>query len=385
MAARETVNAPGILNARPPLRPLEVISPSRYTGLTHCSLSEIWGASSNPILPSAPAGILGTLSHQLFERAARGLLKCETAQDAQAQWDALLAQEEEKLRHSWLTAHLVPLFNSIKDYEVKRIRACNHACSIANNYVSSASPAGTPDAYSGIEMRVTSSSKRVSGRIDRVLQTARGPVIIDFKTGTIVEETENGETAGLKPEYRTQLALYAALYAETKGEWPVQMRVVPMVGQTIDLDIDPEGSKAILAEAEQTLIRVNNIIQSHDPFVAETKLANPSPVNCKYCTVRPCCSSYRQSRPPTLDSGEWPADVVGKLAARTIAGLGRVALTIEPDQGQRTIIRGLTPNQKRHPALDVIQIGDTVGAYNLKVSGGSYTESNMTTLYRQDI
>lgn len=55
-------------------------------------------------------------------------------------------------------------------------------------------------------------SGAVGGFIDSVQRSAAGPIIRDYKTGSV-----HGESAAVKPEYATQLKLYAALYAEQYG------------------------------------------------------------------------------------------------------------------------------------------------------------------------
>jgi ATP-dependent exoDNAse (exonuclease V) beta subunit len=64
----------------------------------------------------------------------------------------------------------------------------------------------TTDASSGNELRIASADGLIAGRIDRIILTADGPILQDYKSGAILSFQPDG-TQELKPAYTLQLRL----------------------------------------------------------------------------------------------------------------------------------------------------------------------------------
>ena len=97
----------------------------------------------------------------------------------------------------------------------------------------------TPDRDQiGSELWVENTDRSVGGRIDRIEASAAGPIIQDFKSGRITEESTTRGQLTLIADYESQLRLYAALYAEQTGRWPAAMELVPLDGAPVRIDVD---------------------------------------------------------------------------------------------------------------------------------------------------
>jgi hypothetical protein len=121
----------GILEFHPGVEPLAYITLSRFTALKGCALKEVWGANRVPrLLPSAPAGRLGSATHRLLQEAGEGHFRSEVGASVDRRWQELIGDAHNTMRRSWLERHLVPLERSVPDYEVRRLRARERALEI---------------------------------------------------------------------------------------------------------------------------------------------------------------------------------------------------------------------------------------------------------------
>lgn len=375
--------SPGLLDVELRVHPLVHISPSRYQGLKECALREVWAAGQQAsLLPIAPQAQLGSVSHRIFEEAGAGFLVKDRAA-VESRWFELVSKVEEEMKNSWLARNLVPLSSSISDYEVRKIRIIERALTLSRSGNLNTESEMKGKNIISPEYYVSSESGLVGGKIDQVLSTSEGFVIADYKTGSIFEK-DNDTTGMVKPEYLQQLQLYAAMFAEQKKVWPVKLRLVPLSGQPVELEIDPKACINLLAEAEQTLEQINQVIESSPSNTVERRLAVPSSTNCSRCLFRPGCRVYRSTVEKSSGTENWPKDAYGEVQNIRRLGNAKMAISFRSGVDQSEYqIRGLTSN--RHPALGFLQAGDTFGAYNLghPISQASFGEALMTTIYQQ--
>jgi len=378
-----TPMVPGVLPAAPAVTPISRLSPSQYGVLMDCTLRASWAAAREPaLLPTPPAARLGSAIHALLEEAGRGILGVD-AGAVGAAWDRLVAGVEGRMGASWLERALVPLRASVRGYDIRRIRAEDRAARVAAEAMSRPHTAGGTGGGTSVEVWVRTRDGRVGGSIDRVRETAEGPVLLDYKSGAILEQ---GREATVKKSYQAQLILYAALYAQTFGHWPVRLEIVPLEGPSVEIPYTPDEGQTFLAEAVAVLERADAAIAhaiaaSARPH-AEQWLANPHPTACGTCPYRPVCRAYHGARANRVGS-EWPVDVWGRVAAIRPLGNGRVGLDLESDGGVPARVRALTPGD-RHPALAFLQPGDRTALYNLdgRHAPHALSETPLTVLYR---
>jgi hypothetical protein len=368
------------------LSPIAALSPTAFVGLRQCALREVWRATgAMQLLPSSPAAVLGVVIHGLLEDSGRGFFTPGDSSAIELRWNELIAEAEARMASRWLEGHFIPLSRSVPDYEVRRIQARARAIEISA--MARRSSIGTrlediPESglITGCEVPVATPDGRIRGRIDAVIVDNGQPVIRDYKSGAIFESVA-GSTDSVKESYKVQLRLYAALYASATGVWPVRLELVPLVGEPIPIPFDQPACVRLLNDAYDALGVVNDQIESGGSIGSvEIRLAAPKPEVCRQCSFRPACDPYRQARRDHLDE-QWPHDVYGRVVK--IELLGNRRLLLEIDSGNHVItIRGITA-KGRHPALHLLRLDDSLGAFNLRSVGGSaFVESAMTVIYK---
>ena len=364
------------------LRPLSRISPTVFTAMRECALKAVWKRNGKPPLPAFPQAHVGTVSHKLLAEAGQGKIKADAA-TVEARWHELIAETDSAISSSALDRHLAPLKNSVPDIQVRRIRTTRKALDVASQTQSL--PWETSDSASlrpfGHEIPVQSTDGLVRGTIDAVFRDAKNGVIIqDYKSGTIVEPSDEGENQ-LKESYQIQIKMYAKLYAETFGEWPAALELAPLVGRAREVPFTKNDCSDLLDEAKTTLRLINETVKNHSIDSSESALAKPSPEACFFCQYRPGCQRYlvATARP---NEEAWPLDVIGNVESVRQLGNSNMMLELATNNGS-VRIPGLSPGS-RHPVLPYLQQGDRAGVFSLRRRRPTapYSESQMTTIHK---
>jgi hypothetical protein len=299
----------------------------------------------------------------------------------QSALDSRISETESSMSQSWIERSLVPLRKSVPDFEVQRLRALHLAASIERIGTSIKHKVDFKPRM-GCEIWVQSEDGTVGGFVDAAYEQDGKPVIRDYKTGLILEANSADDP---KPnvEYLIQVKLYAALYCETFGEWPSFAELVPLQGEAIRIEVDPEECMGILQNAKDTLHTVNALVLRTASRLIESigALAAPSSGNCRRCLSRPACRPYYNEC--VKEDREWPADVWGVLEFRQLLGNGRSLLRVI-EGNQIIVVRQITTSTERHPALESLEPGNKVGIYNVRFNANhtEATETDMTTIYR---
>lgn len=380
---------PGILPETPVLQPLRRVSPSRFFSLKECALREIWSASrQESLLPPSPAAQLGIVIHRLLEAAGKGTLADGNSAEIESIWQKLIERAEQGMRQSWLQRSLLPLSETIPQYQVRKIRACKKAAEVAKAAGRHTEFSGTerPDRF---ESWIETADGLVAGSIDQIQETENGTVLRDYKSGYIIEKKAADAISGVEEKYKLQLKLYAALFASKHGRWPVKLEVVPLQGPEKDIPFEPAECDSLLREAIYTLKQVNDQIgqalRSSDPEKAIAAFANPSATSCRNCCFRPSCKAYQTARDYLSQSRDWPRDVWGSVCEFKLLGNQKFALAVKMTSGNEkpVRIRGLASTADRHPALKFMREGAHVALYNLKgqVEGSELAETLSTVIY----
>ena len=184
------------------------------------------------------------------------------------------------------------------------------------------------------EVWLQSNDGLLGGFVDRIVQKSNGVEIVDYKSGFVTERNSNK----IKEQYRIQLLLYAGLYFESYGVWPVRLTLTNLIGSEYDVPMDSEESHALMEEARD---KINEINTSISDGAATEDFANPSPAACMFCGYRPACRQYWKSRKQTPD---WPYDVSGKVESLSILGNGSLIVQLMSNQ-QELVVRGLSPDR----------------------------------------
>lgn len=380
----------GILDYELDLKPLARISPSRYSSLLECRLREVWSAGhEGRLLPLSPAARLGLVVHALLKDAVSGKLAYEGKAEITKRWNELILEVESDMRNSWMDAHLTPLRESIRDYEVRRIRAINHVVEMVSSEKHRLKQFNFDKPLSGSEVWVQSDSGLIGGFIDRVCRSEKGLIIQDYKTGSIHDQWSQLGNGQIREGYKIQLKLYAALYAKSSGTWPQRIELVPLSRKPVSIDYDPQNCLRLLDHANRTLNEVNAIINSSSLTREKMvrTLASPSAHNCRFCAFRPGCEPYQATRKShDTKIADWPHDVLGEIVSISQVGNQNIVITVRPKKNNPWVlhIRDINPMPQRHPVLEHIKTGDIVGLYNLRAGGSSntFSESSLAVIYK---
>ena len=362
-----------------PLKPLERISPSRFSALKKCRLKEVWAAGGAPqLLAVSPAARVGTIIHAVLEGAGKG--KIREPHELEETWNASVERIQARMSESDLERHLVPLSSSALYFEVKKRQCLN----MANEIVQSAVPhkADRPARQEPeTEKWLQTSDGLIGGNVDRILHSDTGTIILDYKSGAIFEESRSPEDKSVKAEYQVQLKLYAGLYHSVYNEFPAALRVVALDGSSFDIGFTHEDCLALLDEARHQLADTNQIVASNESVERkQASLASPEPGVCRYCSFRPACLPYLQLRLSQLNSeADWPADFSGRIVEKRLLGNGYLLVKIVTERNEQINLRGLTP--QRHRALN----GDTkeimVFSARRETGEGNYAQGSLTSVY----
>jgi hypothetical protein len=351
---------------------LRAVSPSHFTSLQACALKEVWSGSGNrSLLPASPAAYLGSVVHKLLEEAGQGKFVATGASAISDRWRELLALTEARLKQNWLERHLIPLHASVPQFEVRRLQACK-AAEVLNQRRKEHEQSGvSAQPGYGFELPLESADGLIKGRIDAIVPTPNGPVLQDYKSGAIFEIVGPDQLV-LKDEYADQLKIYAALYHEGTGIWP---------HRPSEVQFTPAECEELAHSAKVRVAEVNEVIRELNGERIDAVLGNPSPGTCCYCPYRPACGPYRVATQPA--TGGWPADAWGEFRELRTLGNGRRLLALST-AGPEIAIRGLSSDPERHPALSVLEQGDSVGAYSLRRAGpGSFVEAPLTVIFKE--
>lgn len=357
---------------------------SRFTAIEACILKEACGSNKNSnLLPRYPKGFLGTIAHKLVEMGAKGALTGDQG-NAAVVWDKLVAEEEARIVQNAIESHLVPLKRSCVEYFLIRARAIRAASQLAESVSLPRGLGGQSAEGLGYEIGVSSKDGTVKGRIDAVTINEGVLTISDYKTGAVL--LEEGGVSQIKPEYETQLKLYAAIYNETYDRWPDRLLLLNLQGKDFEISFSRPECERLLVLAKETFEKTNDKIQTALQYGDASLLASPSPKACRFCAFRPGCKAYCDARQEQPDA-EWPHDVWGRIETKSASSLGLWAACLDDSSvpGQKAVIRRLSGGA-RHPQFQDAAQGTSIAAFGLRKEGGSetYAESPTTVVYRLD-
>ena len=362
--------------------PIRRLSPSQYTFFKGCNLKGVLMANRSPVsLPKHPKAYLGTIIHSLIAQGTTGQIS--DLNDFQRAWDNRVATIDAELSQSPLTRHLLPLKKYIPDMADSKFKCWK---TVKQN-ISSINRHGARefDVYKPprkiSEAWVQTPDGRLGGFIDSVAYESEGTFIVEYKTGGILscEETDSDEDASIKPEYLTQVYLYAGLYYQTIGQWPIGIIIASVSGEIFDIPYDKDYCLSLIRQAKKDLAVTNCIIRKSYRNGSDIfrHLAKPSIHTCVRCNHRPGCEQYWQAR-QSVDDG-WPIDFKGVLKEVTELGDGTQLIKLERHNGQIVTIRKIDRN--RYDLSN--ETGQWLEIYNLSIDSGvnNFKVGALTTVY----
>lgn len=203
-----------------------------------------------------------------------------------------------------------------------------------------------------MEFPIQSKDGMLKGRIDRIEWTDNGVRIVDYKSALRDDVPER---------YERQLQLYAWLWNEAYGEFPVEaVLIYPFVGTSHIVNIDPVVCAQVAADTYAT---IEGLMQA--PVSIE--LAKPGGV-CQVCQYRPYCKAFwrMQANETSLRQA---------LDHAYFGFEGRIlALDLQDEYWEvrirwRDLQVTLTAPLERFPQLKKAKVGDKVRLLDVRLTG----------------
>lgn len=345
------------------------MSPSSYGRLKawkdgkECGLQLLF--SGAPPLAPFSAAKLGDVVHKVMESVDENL----DLQAAGKLWDEKCAKIDEKLSASPVTRGLVPLSQTARGYAYRRLMtirmASRRSLELRDfHVVQEARERGNLFKEEPLE----SKDKLLRGQIDRLEKRDGGWVLVDYKSGGVLDLDQDG-TEEIKSDYQSQLLLYAVLLSEVKGITIHKAVLTTLDGFEHEMTIRPDKAAEAAREARQLLEEFNKVAQKD-----RDALARPLPndksskiFGCLGCLYRPVCKSYLGAKRLSEENKKWPNDVIGSVTSINKIH-NRVRVTIQPCEGAKEVSIDFRDLTGRHQMLEGIKKSDLVGVFDY-VSG----------------
>jgi hypothetical protein len=311
---------------------------------------------------------MGSIVHKLIDDASRGRV---AGGDVRSHLVTIISEFENSIQpenpdRRWIPLEHQPEFNWVMKQGLLK------ATSLLSEATSGFAARKYDHQRTGSEIRVEARDGCVIGKIDRATQTSDGIVIEDFKSGPLTERP--GPQAPPKIAFADQLRLYAAMYAEDPkrgdGEWPVALTLKSLNGRSLDVPFQHSECVDLLDSAVDMLNSVNSILESHLSDEALDLLGRPSPDTCHFCSYRPACPAYRQSRASEPLESPWPRDYWGTVVDKTHLGNRTISLSLQTYVG---IVRARGFNPTIHTNLESVEMGEKVAIFSTKSERGANT------------
>jgi CRISPR/Cas system-associated exonuclease Cas4 (RecB family) len=204
------------------------------------------------------------------------------------------------------------------------------------------------------EKLLSAADGRLRGQPDLIVRFDKVCWLLDYKTGPVLSH----DTRTPRESYVRQLRLYAYLAAITLGEWPDRTFLMPLQGDVVEVDINPDQCTALAQEALDVLASFN-AANGEQP-------ASPAPETCRWCPYAPRCSAFWDKCGP-----EWAPGVLaamGTVEAVTRSRLGGVSVILRAEAGslagEPVGVRSISITA--HPAVAEVEVGHTLAIVGLQ-------------------
>ncbi|MFO0818002.1 MAG: PD-(D/E)XK nuclease family protein [Pirellulales bacterium] len=207
--------------------------------------------------------------------------------------------------------------------------------------------------------------------------------IHDYKSGKIFEDTCGGPQVA-KQSYVRQLCIYGHLVHVNTGQCPRKAKLLPMQGETVEIDLDPDACRAAAKDAVNLLDAFNERLATGS---GAGDLATPSPTACRWCQFKAICPAFWNNVEENWAGDLGTAAVRGVLASSpTIIHNGRAfSVTVRATAG--TVAAGelaIAPLDKTVHDLNHFRQGDAVRIVNIyRRSDGQLAPTAATLCIRE--
>ena len=380
--------------------PSEGISPSNIATIGRCALQGALALlREQPKLSFSIDAALGTAIHKFLEAANQGLYDDVDLTSLEVALEKQVTAQAELVGRRWYEKGQLPLSRA-RDSAVKKKNAVRLAKFQVESHRKVGTspqrpvPGGANSATVGasgpvfeindrveVEKRLATEDGFLVGRADVFYWDDDGnPVIEDWKTGEVLDEE-----GALKKDIEGQLMLYGVMVYEATQKVPV-LRVRALRREPFEVACTAETLMQHRENAESQFLEIKNLLSGltpdQDPYL---ELARPgdSSTACRFCVYRPVCPGYLGQLYKTLhEFGSW--DCLGKILNLETQGNGARLVTLKhPGLEEEHAVSFKKSSIDRHPALDEIMVGDTIGVFNVSFSWprNVYEDRRSTLVY----
>ncbi len=232
---------------------------------------------------------LQSLSEQPIHERSMEIIAEEAMRRFYAELEAQKAQSAEHLREAPLQWDSIRINRALEAVMAEAIRRYgslqSHGQVKSGNKNITSQPnlarksrelAQVPLELPACEVTVQSKDLVFRGRIDRVELISEGIQLVDYKSAYRDD---------LPERYARQIQLYAYLWYETTGEWPVEGQVFyPMKGTFYQVPIEEDICRQVVAEAVALIHELEENKRAYE-------IGMPGDI-CKVCEYRPWCRPF---------------------------------------------------------------------------------------------
>jgi RecB family exonuclease len=339
--------------ALPSSERLTSLSPTAFEAVRLCHLQGAFRqqGSGSPTSRN-PAQVLGDLCHEVLgELVNTGAIREERwAEALDPLWQRVADRTAQKVHQAPHEPSLTGAPDHWPGYVIKRARLAKAARRLHDLL-----DRMDDGAEFMSEIPLSSADGRLQGRPDLIVRGATQTWIVDYKTGSVVDD--DGVTP--RPTYVRQLHFYALLERENAGRWPTHGFLIPLNGPVLEVAIDPAASSGIGRDALQVIDSFNAVVPGVQP-------AAPGPSACHYCAWVTRCGPFWEA----CDSS-WDASIVavaGVVQSAVRTAIGGVSLVLDVHAGSvdaaSIVVRNVSLAE--HPSVAEVSEGTEIALVNLR-------------------
>ena len=317
-----------------------------------CRLRAAYAKMSHPQhgRRQSPAQRLGNVCHRVLAKmVVEGNFMSESWQTRLYEtWDEEVVSEMSAVVHAGDSPQTSEVPERWPGYEVKRARLRYVGQRVRDLLLEL--PAGATVLP---EVPLEGYERRLRGIADLVLRSQGAHRVVDYKTGGVLD----GTTQLPREKYVRQLQMYAALEAESSGEWPDTLHLLPLRGAPVEIAVDPVECADLAVEALELLSAYNAMCPERQP-------ASPGQDTCSTCPFSARCPDFWES------CESWSGDflAVRGRAVRTMSTeLNGISVELAETSGtvphELVLLRNIDPEV--HPAARDAVVGTVVAATGL--------------------
>ncbi len=337
------------------LRPIKSLSYWRYTRMKKCQISGAYPFSvCGPPLPRTIQGraqLLGVIFHSLMESfhmlASNGNLNAKAFRHEftrvleNISGEARSRPSSRHLGDPRLWPELTEIYRNLTDLIERKLATPDSAQT--NVYT---------------EKTLYSNDRLLFGQIDAFFIQSDGIDLVDYKSGSMVDEELP------KEDYANQLYFYAYLIHQVHGIYPRSLALVGKDSSCLKIQPSPERSETIAREMKTILSNYNEQIKK--PIVMDS-FANPNIDNCVFCDAKPVCESFWKAL-PEIELPVWAHVAIGTQIAPMVKsklGGASIELMIEKSSLRTSRLKVTRIFEGRHPEFQD-KVGQRILITNLR-------------------